>query len=210
MLPVVPEQTHTLKELVALYSRPAFIVWISLLSFALVVVLVLSHITEWAFERRLIKLANPTTPRVSRRSSSIWGTKRKNTGPLSHSSPVPQYGAFEDSTSSNRIPPSPALVSRNTSGSIVESSHRIKVVTMTDEEVEEAVDSAESKLQLSTAAIERTRLVLGVAYGGASGTLSGLCLLFAKTGIELLILTVVGQNQVRCASSRVDRVEAVC
>lgn len=43
---------------------------------------------------------------------------------------------------------------------------------------------------------ERTRLVAGVAYGAASGTLSGLCLLFAKTGIELLILTVVGQNQV--------------
>lgn len=42
---------------------------------------------------------------------------------------------------------------------------------------------------------ERIRLWLGIAYGSASGTLSGLCLLFAKTGVELLILTVVGQNQ---------------
>lgn len=44
--------------------------------------------------------------------------------------------------------------------------------------------------------VERTKLVLGLAYGAASGTLSGLCLLFAKTGIDLLILTVIGKNQV--------------
>lgn len=42
---------------------------------------------------------------------------------------------------------------------------------------------------------EKIRLWLGIAYGSASGTMSGLCLLFAKTGVELLILTVVGQNQ---------------
>ena len=45
--------------------------------------------------------------------------------------------------------------------------------------------------------VEQIRLWLGVAYGSASGTLSGLCLLFAKTGVELLILTVVGHNQFR-------------
>lgn len=44
----------------------------------------------------------------------------------------------------------------------------------------------------SATIVARTRLVLGVAYGSASGTLSGICLLFAKTGVELLILTVVG------------------
>lgn len=44
----------------------------------------------------------------------------------------------------------------------------------------------------SSTSVARTRLVLGVAYGSASGTLSGICLLFAKTGVELLILTVVG------------------
>lgn len=44
----------------------------------------------------------------------------------------------------------------------------------------------------SASSVARIRLVLGVAYGSASGTLSGICLLFAKTGVELLILTVVG------------------
>lgn len=39
-------------------------------------------------------------------------------------------------------------------------------------------------------------LVAGLAYGSCSGALSGLGLLFAKTGVELLILsTVGGQNQ---------------
>ena len=42
---------------------------------------------------------------------------------------------------------------------------------------------------------EKIRLWLGVAYGSASGTLSGICLLFAKTGVELLIMTVLGHNQ---------------
>jgi hypothetical protein len=45
------------------------------------------------------------------------------------------------------------------------------------------------------ARFERVRVWLAVAYGATSGTLSGLCLLFTKTGMEVLILTVVGKNQ---------------
>ena len=57
---------------------------------------------------------------------------------------------------------------------------------------EQAMTAKEVERQKSVAlavALERTRLFVGIAYGGASGTLSGLCLLFAKTGVELLILT---------------------
>ncbi|EGG03447.1 uncharacterized protein MELLADRAFT_65591 [Melampsora larici-populina 98AG31] len=44
--------------------------------------------------------------------------------------------------------------------------------------------------------IARTKLFIGLAYGSTSGTLSGICLLFAKTGVELLILTLTGyENQ---------------
>lgn len=43
--------------------------------------------------------------------------------------------------------------------------------------------------------VQRTQLGLSVAYGGASGTLSGACLLLAKSGVELLVLTFSGQNQ---------------
>ncbi|KAG0142001.1 hypothetical protein CROQUDRAFT_673789 [Cronartium quercuum f. sp. fusiforme G11] len=46
--------------------------------------------------------------------------------------------------------------------------------------------------------IARTKLFIGVAYGSTSGTLSGICLLFAKTGVELLILSLSGSgNQFR-------------
>ena len=41
----------------------------------------------------------------------------------------------------------------------------------------------------------RTSLLLALAYAAASGTLSGLCLIFAKSGVELLILTFDGVNQ---------------
>lgn len=45
-------------------------------------------------------------------------------------------------------------------------------------------------------AIARTKMLIGIAYGSTSGTLSGICLLFAKTGVELLILTLTGsENQ---------------
>ncbi|KIK93750.1 hypothetical protein PAXRUDRAFT_91077, partial [Paxillus rubicundulus Ve08.2h10] len=41
----------------------------------------------------------------------------------------------------------------------------------------------------------RTPLLLALAYAAASGTLSGLCLIFAKSGVELLVLTLKGSNQ---------------
>lgn len=43
--------------------------------------------------------------------------------------------------------------------------------------------------------VRRTCLGLSVAYGAASGTLSGACLLLAKSGVELLVLTIAGHNQ---------------
>jgi hypothetical protein len=46
-------------------------------------------------------------------------------------------------------------------------------------------------------AVNRTRLLLAVSYASISGIVSGMCLLFAKSGVELLILTLSGQNQFR-------------
>jgi hypothetical protein len=44
-------------------------------------------------------------------------------------------------------------------------------------------------------AIKRTRLLIAISYASFSGIISGMCLLFAKSGVELLLLTVRGQNQ---------------
>jgi len=43
--------------------------------------------------------------------------------------------------------------------------------------------------------IYRTRLLLALSYASFSGVISGMCLLFAKSGVELFLLTLSGQNQ---------------
>ena len=44
-------------------------------------------------------------------------------------------------------------------------------------------------------AITRTRLLIAISYASFSGIISGMCLLFAKSGVELLLLTIRGKNQ---------------
>lgn len=41
----------------------------------------------------------------------------------------------------------------------------------------------------------RTPVFLAASYASISGILSGMCLLFAKSGVELLLLTLGGDNQ---------------
>ncbi|KAB5589790.1 hypothetical protein CTheo_6768 [Ceratobasidium theobromae] len=42
---------------------------------------------------------------------------------------------------------------------------------------------------------QRTITWIAISYGSASGLLSGMCLLFAKSGVELLLLSFAGHNQ---------------
>jgi len=42
---------------------------------------------------------------------------------------------------------------------------------------------------------DRTRLLLAISYASFSGIISGMCLLFAKSGVELLLFTLGGKNQ---------------
>ena len=46
-----------------------------------------------------------------------------------------------------------------------------------------------------TARSPRTPIFLASSYASISGILSGMCLLFAKSGVELLLLTIAGHNQ---------------
>lgn len=54
----------------------------------------------------------------------------------------------------------------------------------------QAAASAETSTTRTSERVERTRLYLALAYAFISGTLSGLCLIFAKTGVELLLSTL--------------------
>ena len=57
------------------------------------------------------------------------------------------------------------------------------------------LDLREADQRIDAETVKQTKLGLAVAYGGASGTLSGACLLLAKSGVELLMLTFSGHNQ---------------
>jgi magnesium transporter len=41
----------------------------------------------------------------------------------------------------------------------------------------------------------RTPLFLSISYASTSGILSGMCLIFAKSGVELLLISIHGSNQ---------------
>lgn len=176
----------------------------------------MAHLTEWAFERRLhqdISLSTPTPHALGmssplyRKRTRRWSTSSRPAFSHSQSSPILStshkvYGSAESQT--RRPQPSDTIDLFSSRTAAVESQEGTPRVTpllvrlsseVTDAVVEEE-EIKEERECLSADAIERTRLILGVAYGSASGALSGLCLLFAKTGVELLILTVVGDNQV--------------
>ncbi|KZP31353.1 hypothetical protein FIBSPDRAFT_945366 [Athelia psychrophila] len=59
-----------------------------------------------------------------------------------------------------------------------------------------SMNSSATSLQLrEPPAIKRTRLLIAISYASFSGIISGMCLLFAKSGVELLLLTIKGHNQ---------------
>ncbi|KAG0664256.1 hypothetical protein C6P46_001720 [Rhodotorula mucilaginosa] len=231
----VPEQSHTLPQLVALYQRPPFLAWLALLAVALALVLTLSHLVEWRLARTLASLpAAPKSPRSSanrrhrltartrtrrrwslpnsslRRpsdattgaESSGGGEREPLLGPRAHqnqtcsSSSSSKRTRFSDRIDpirprALRLPPPPSTVHPPQSASTVKDDD--------DEggnngEQSSAPAAAAAAVDGILAAAERTRLWLAIAYGATSGTLSGLCLLFTKTGMDLVIQTLVHRN----------------
>ncbi|KAI0068198.1 hypothetical protein BV25DRAFT_1793338 [Artomyces pyxidatus] len=145
---IVPEPTHSLEDLLVLFRRPAFVAYFSLLAFAVVVCLVITHIAEFSYRRRHGSIALPVTP------------------PLS-----PTLVATTSSTdlTMERTP----LLDRkrlHSAAPSIASSHR-------------------------AAPPSRTPLLISLSFASFSGILSGMCLIFAKSGVELLLLTVSGDNQ---------------
>ncbi|KZT53642.1 hypothetical protein CALCODRAFT_43769 [Calocera cornea HHB12733] len=131
---VVPTPTHSLEDLIQLFSRPAFLAYFSVVLSITAGLLVLTHIVEWRYQaqRRAVRrlaLADDPLP-VSERSALL-------SAPLTLPSPLP--------------PP--------------------------------------------TVAQESERLFIALSYALLSGTLSAFGLLFAKAGVELLVLTFAGENQ---------------
>ncbi|KAJ7630931.1 hypothetical protein FB45DRAFT_916960, partial [Roridomyces roridus] len=146
---IVPEQTRSLEDLLQLFSRPAFIVYFSLLGAAVLACLVITHITEYSLSRRLarnhLRAASPPALHVSENPSTL------TTG---------VGDAITEAITTERTP---------------------------------LLDRKANTPEMRT--INGTRLALAISYASVSGILSGMCLLFAKSGVELLLLTLRGQNQ---------------
>ncbi|KZO93441.1 hypothetical protein CALVIDRAFT_539889 [Calocera viscosa TUFC12733] len=131
---VVPTPTHSLDALIALFSRPAFLAYFSVVLSITGPMLVLTHIVEWRYKaaRRADRLAllSADPAEVSERS---------------HLLPLPALAPYT---------PAPPTVAQ-----------------------------------------ESERIFIALSYAVLSGTLSALGLLFAKAGVELLVLTLGGDNQ---------------
>ncbi|GAA5832940.1 hypothetical protein JCM11251_000539 [Rhodosporidiobolus azoricus] len=216
---VVPEVTHTLPELVALYKRPAFVLWVAFLALSLAIVLAAAHLAEWRMQKRLERLP-PGTPKTPKALAKI-ATGRKGMGNRRWSAPVAGEGENESTDSlepqheavtgikavdpgvgAARDERAPLLPQHYEPSTRAKGKHAHFSFPSTSPNRKKSrpsslnlspIPSFESPAAL-LARFERTRLWLAIAYGATSGTLSGLCLLFTKTGIELLILTVTGRG----------------
>ncbi|EIM83506.1 uncharacterized protein STEHIDRAFT_170767 [Stereum hirsutum FP-91666 SS1] len=144
---IVPEPNHSLDDLLALFNRPAFIAYFSLLGLAVVICLVITHIAEFSYYRHLRALAITAPPSPLLVSTSSMNEMTTERTPLLDRKPPSSSAA--------------SIISAN--GVIIPAS--------------------------------RTPLFLSISYSSASGLLSGMCLLFAKSGVELLLLTIGGDNQ---------------
>ncbi|KAF8807402.1 hypothetical protein BYT27DRAFT_7338106 [Phlegmacium glaucopus] len=162
---IVPEPTRSLEDLLHLFRRPAFIAYFSILGFIVIFCLAITHIAEFSLSRRIDK----SCPSDS--SSADLSPSSTNIHLPTHASDTTPVisNAIDDSLATERTP----LLDRK-AGSTSPSSESINPTLRS---------------------INRTRLLLAISFASFSGIISGMCLLFAKSGVELLLLTLTGNNQ---------------
>ncbi|KAJ7706187.1 hypothetical protein B0H17DRAFT_1036094 [Mycena rosella] len=173
---IVPEPTRSLEDLLALFRRPTFVVYFSLLGDTGHFLSDLqTHVSEYSFSRRLARsnvraISPPHTP---------------SSAPL-------------------HVPENPSTLTTGVTNTITEAitTERTPLLDRKSNPSSTSVASSRSPSRSprhvdtpEIRAINRTRLVLAISYASFSGIISGMCLLFAKSGVELLLLTLRGQNQ---------------
>lgn len=144
----VEEPAHSLDELIALYHRPAFIAWFSVLCFAIIATLVTAHILEWSILRSKAQRTAMLSAAVRNNDASQLGSSASIRLRRRWSEP-PEGSKFDIAEGEGQQTPKNNSVDPN--------------------EMEEQLGSV-----AEIAAAERKAVFIGIAYGGASGTLSGL------------------------------------
>ncbi|KAI0639420.1 hypothetical protein C8Q77DRAFT_1043895 [Trametes polyzona] len=167
---IVPEPTHSLEDLLRLFNRPAFIAYFSLLGFVVLVWLVATHLVEYSYTRRyrLADVSPPLSPLLAPNSApSLLTTATTATAAVDPAAATERTPLIDRKPHSRSKSPSPSASIRSMIASPLSYSARSP----------------------------RTPLFLASSYASISGILSGMCLLFAKSGVELLLLTIGGKNQ---------------
>ncbi|KAL0951193.1 hypothetical protein HGRIS_007921 [Hohenbuehelia grisea] len=164
---IVPEPTRSLEDLLALFRRPTFVAYFSLLGAVVFVCLLITHVVEYSFLKKIKEDAAVTASPAS--PASLTLTFPEN--PSTLTTGVTELTATERT---------PLLAHDKTAAS---SSQSLLLSPSKPEEDE------------TLRKVNRTRLLLAISYASFSGIISGMCLLFAKSGVELLVLTLRGQNQ---------------
>ncbi|KAH9849743.1 hypothetical protein C2E23DRAFT_861719 [Lenzites betulinus] len=167
---IVHESTHSLEDLLRLLNRPAFIAYFSLLAFVVLVWLAATHMVEYSYTRRyrLADVSPPLSPLLA-----------PNTAPSLLTTATTATSAVDPTSATERTP----LIDRKPHSRSKSPSPSSSIRSMIT-----------SPLSYS-ARSPRTPLFLASSYASISGILSGMCLLFAKSGVELLLLTIGGNNQ---------------
>ncbi|KAF7791868.1 hypothetical protein EIP86_002892 [Pleurotus ostreatoroseus] len=163
---IVPEPAHSLEDLLALFRRPAFVVYFSLLGAGTVVCLVITHAVEYHSAGR-IRLPDDTPP--------LSPVVAPHTDPtLVTAAAIPSPTPEDDVERAAET--TPLLLDRKNSRA--------------------SSLSPPSSLSISTyLASSHTPVLLAMSYASFSGIIAGMCLILAKSGVELLVLTLGGQNQ---------------
>ncbi|KAJ3779226.1 hypothetical protein EV361DRAFT_818615 [Lentinula raphanica] len=166
---IVPEPTRSLEDLLELFRRPTFVVYFSLLGATVFISLAITHLVEYRLNRRIVQTITPLS--------------ESPTPPMVLEAPtnpsVLNTGVTDTVTDAITNERTPLLDSKSRNSSRASSLLSVNKY------------ATSSQMRL----INRTRLMLAISYASVSGIISGMCLLFAKSGVELLLLTFQGQNQ---------------
>ncbi|KAF8898745.1 hypothetical protein BD779DRAFT_1485354 [Infundibulicybe gibba] len=153
---IVPEPTRSLEDLLELFSRPAFVAYFSLLGAAVVICLIITHVVDYSLGRRTAQLVSP----ASCSPTSISGGLPANPSTLT----TGVTNAITETITTERTPLLQLDGKKSPSSSAT------------------SLSSNRRRHGSALRRLNHTRLMIAISYASFSGIISGMCLLFAKSG----------------------------
>ncbi|CAO1624177.1 unnamed protein product [Sympodiomycopsis kandeliae] len=218
----IQEAPHSLDELLALFGRPPFIALATILFMAFMCVLILAHLAEWQLTMQQIHGLHQLKSNRKSKGKKKAPTHHHHHHRLSRRWSAPMLAPLDEVPETTSGVATPVLEVRDREasqlqprpqrdygsfGSALDIAHGVSQSGSHPKSPNNSPDLHRSGRRSSQAEEERInaqqasfahqrRLVLSVAFAAVSGTLSGVCLLLAKSGVELLVLTFgLGRNQ---------------